>query len=116
MATITIPNFNTPKVVDGLNSYQYTSTTAGMHVARARVSHLPTTGMSISINQNSVSKAAVTLANRHPSTSQSNDVLMVTINCAVNDVIEFALTSFASEDNQSNTIKAELNIHQGSGN
>lgn len=116
MANIIIPNFNTEKVVDGLNNYRYTVLTAGMHVARIRVSHLPTTGMSISINQNSVSCAAVTLASRHQSSPQANDSLMVTINCAVNDVIEFALTSFLSEDNQLNTVKAELIVKQGSGN
>lgn len=93
MATVIIPDFNSEKVVDGLNAYQYTIKEAGMHVCRIRVSHLPTTGISISINQNSVSRAAVTLASRQQDSSQSNDVLMVTINCAINDVIEFALTS-----------------------
>ena len=83
MATITIPNFNTEKVVNGLNTYQYVVTTAAVHNCRIKVDKLPSSTMTITINQNGSPIATTTLVALDESDGQSSAILMVTTNCAV---------------------------------
>lgn len=113
MATITIPNFLTAKVVDGLNTYQYTIQTAAMHICRIKVDKLPSSTMTIAIQQNGTPIASVTCVALDQSDGQSSQILQVCANCALNDVISFVLTSSNPADEQLNTVKAILNIHVG---
>ena len=57
----TIPNFLTNKVVSSLDTYNYTVTTAAMHVAKVRVQKMPPSGLTVAIQQNSVTQATVTV-------------------------------------------------------
>lgn len=113
MATITIPNFLTEKVVNGLNTYQYTVTTAAMHTCRIKVDKLPGSTMTITINQNGSPIATTTLVAVLPYDGQSSAILQACANCAVNDTLSFVLNSSAVDDKQLNTVKATLNIHVG---
>lgn len=116
MATITIPNFLTEKVVQGLNTYQYTVASSAMHVARIRVEKLDASTMTIAIQQNGSTKATTTVPAQTDGGPQSTAELEVTMNCVANDTINFVLTSSAVPDQQLNTVKATLNVHIGSGN
>lgn len=116
MATVIIPNFLTEKVVDGLNTYQYTVQTTAMHVARIRVSKHPSSTMTISILHNGSPVNTLTLAPVSANGGQSEAVILSSIACASSDTISFSLTSSASTDQQLNTVKATLNVHIGSGN
>jgi hypothetical protein len=117
MATITIPNFLTEKVVNGLNTYQYTALSAAMHIAKIRVTKPSGSGMTISIQQNGSTKATVTLNGDSSGYGHQNtQELAVTMNCSINDTIAFVLTSSTASDEQLNSVVATLNIHIGSGN
>lgn len=115
MATITIPNFTTgQKVVSGLNTYQYTVASAAMHVAHIEVDHHLSSQLTVSIQQNGSTISTITL----PGTTQvqGTAILVTTMNCALNDVISFVLSSSASVDNQTNTVKSRLIVKVGSSN
>jgi hypothetical protein len=118
MATIIIPNFLTEKVVDGLNSYQFTTTVAGMHTCRIVVDHRDSSTMTISIVQAgsvSATLATTTLPGIPAGSPQPNVILQGTANCAIGDTLTFVLTSSEVSDEQLNTVKARLNIHMGLG-
>lgn len=110
MATVTLSNFIAEKVVNGLNTYQYTVATAAVHVAKIRVPVTPPSGLSIVINQNGSPIATATV----PAALQTHMELTASINCAVNDIITWVLTSSTASDEQLNTIQAILNLHVGS--
>lgn len=111
MAT-NIPNFLTPKVICGLDTYNYTIVNAGMHVASINLTEQPPSGMSILIQQNGSTKASFSA----PAASQNHIDLKVTMNCAANDIISFVLSSSNAGDQQLNSIKGILIVHQGSSN
>jgi len=116
MATIIIPNFLTQKVVDGLNTYQYTIQNAGMHLCDCKVDHDGTSQLTISIVQAgsvNATLATITLPGNTDGNAVSTTPLQALANCAINDTISFTLTSSAAIDNQLNTVKARLNVHQG---
>jgi len=112
MATVTIPNFLTPKVVNGLNTYVYTTTTSAMHVARIDVPIIPPSGMSIVIKQNTTTIAT----SAAPAATQGAITMSATMNCTSGDTISFVLSSSTAMDEQLNTVKATLNVHIGSSN
>lgn len=114
--TVIIPNFLTQKVVNGLNTYQYTVQNTAMHVARIRTTHPTNTGITITINQNGSPVATVTPAATLPDTGQTSTELHTTINCTSGDVISFALSSSAAPDEQLNTVVSTINVYVGSGN
>ena len=116
MANVNIPNFLTPKEVNGLNTYQYTVQTAAMHVASIRMDRRQNSAFTISIQQNGTPMNSVTVQPVDVSAIQSSQSLSATMNCAVNDVISFVLSSSAPIDQQLNTISALLNVHIGSSN
>jgi hypothetical protein len=111
MAT-TIPNFLTPKVITNLDTYNYTVLSAAMHVASIQLTEIPASGISILIKQNGTTVATAPA----PSSTQLAITLKVTMNCAINDVISFVLSSSTPSDQNLNAIKAILNVHVGSGN
>lgn len=118
MATILIPNFLTQKVVDGLNTYQYTIQSTGLHNCRVEVDHIESSTMTISIVQAGSVNATLATVTLPGGTSiagspQATTILMVCANCAVSDTISFVLTSSAAIDKQLNTVKARLNVHVG---
>lgn len=116
MATITIPNFLTPKVVNGLNTYQYTAKSAAMHVASIRIERHADSAYSIAIQLNGTPVNSVSVAALPSGSPQSSQSLSATMNCAINDVISFVISSTATIDKQLNASKAILNVHIGSSN
>jgi len=116
MATIIIPNFLTEKVVNGLNTYQYTIQTAGVHVAKIRTAHPSSSGMTITISQNGTPRATTTATDVLTPGGQTSSYLATSINCAVNDVITWTISSSNVNDQQLNTVKSTLNLHMGYGN
>lgn len=116
MATIIIPNFLTQKVVNGLNNYQYTTTTAAMHNCRIEIDRMAKSTMTISIVQaGSVNQtlATVTLVAFPLGMPQTPTILQACANCAPGDTITFSVTSNAPIDQQLNTVMARLNVHVG---
>lgn len=116
MATISIPNFNTEKVVNGLNSYTYTVTSTAVHNCRIIVDHRDSSTMTITISQSgsqSATLATLTLPGMPAGSPQPSTILQAPANCVSGDVITFALTSSDPADQQLNTVKARLNVHVG---
>jgi hypothetical protein len=116
MATITIPNFLTEKVVNGLNTYQYTVGSTAMHTCRIVVDHLDSSTMTVAITQSgsvSTTLATVTLPGLPAGSPQTSIILQACANCVSGDVLSFVLTSSNTDDQQLNTVKARLNIHVG---
>jgi hypothetical protein len=116
MATIIIPNFTTEKVVCGLNSYQYTVGSTAMHNCRIIVDHRDSSTMQITISQSgsrSATLASLTLPGLPSGSPQPSTILQGTANCVTGDVITFTLTSSAASDQNTNNVKAKLNVHVG---
>lgn len=113
MATIIIPNFNTQKTMNGLNTYQYTIQTTGQHTVRMVVSHHSPSNLSASITQSgsmsltlaSVTVQPITIPNNN---GMSSAILTAICNCAVSDVISFVLTSSTPNDQQLNNVKTDM--------
>jgi hypothetical protein len=118
MATINIPNFLTQKVVNGLNNYQYTTTTSAMHTCRIEVNHREASTMTIAIVQagsHNATLATITLpgGSSVQGMPQGTYILQATANCVSGDTLTFELSSSAAIDEQLNTVVAKLNIHVG---
>jgi hypothetical protein len=118
MATIIIPNFNTEKVMAGLNTYTYTIQTAGLHTAKIQVDHHQASNLTCTITQTGSVSATLASGTVQPSgvtvtQSHSSIILYGLANCAVNDVINFTLTSSAANDQQLNTVKSTFRVNQG---
>lgn len=116
MATVLIPNFLTEKVVNGLNTYQYTIQSTAVHNCRIKVDKQPSSTMSISIVQagsHNATLASATLVALDQADGQSSYILQSPANCVSGDTISFILSSSNQVDQQANTIKATLNIHVG---
>jgi hypothetical protein len=118
MATIIIPNFLTQKVVNGLNSYQYTVGSSAMHTCRIEVDHREASTMTVSIVQAGSVNATLATATLPGGSSvqgmpQGTLILQALANCVSGDTLTFVLTSSAPIDEQLNTVKARLNIHVG---
>lgn len=109
MATL-ITGIAQTKVLSNLDTYNHTALTAGMYMVAVRATEIPPSGLLLTIQQNSVTKATAAL----PAASQSHIELQVVLNCAINDVISVILSSGSTSDTQLNTVKASLNIHVGS--
>jgi hypothetical protein len=118
MATVIINNFTTQKVVSGLNTYQYTIQTAGLHTCRIEVDHREASALTISITQSGSHSGTLASMTLQPNSSiqgqpDSTAILMALANCQIGDVVSFVLSSSAAIDQQLNTVKARLNIHVG---
>lgn len=118
MATVLIPNFLTQKAYVGLNNYQYTITVAGIHQCRIEVDHREASTMTVAIVQaGSVSSTLATATlpggSSVSGSPQATFILQAPANCAVGDTITFQLTSSAAIDEQLNTVKLRVNVHQG---
>jgi len=106
----TITGISQTKVINALDTYNHTALNDGMYSVSITLSEQPPSGMSILIKQNSSTKASFS----SPVPSQQAINLQVVMNCAANDVIGVVLSSSNANDQQLNSIKAILNIHQGS--
>jgi hypothetical protein len=117
MATIIVPNFNTVKEYTGLNTYQYTVTAASMHNCSIKVEHRDASTMTISIVQAGSNNATLVTTTLVPATNvgdpKSVASLNVIANCSIGDTLSFVLTSSTAIDNNMNTVKATINVHQG---
>lgn len=116
MATITIPNFLTEKVVNGLNTYQYTTINTAMHVIRVNVTQPPASGMTITLSQSGSQSATLATVTLPQSTVdiQGNYILQATANCVSGDVLSVALSSSQPIDKQLNTVVAKIIVKVGS--
>lgn len=107
MATI-ITGINQTKVLSNLDTYNHTTLATSMYTVSVKTTELPPSGLTITIQQNGSTKASVSV----PAATQNHTELQVVLNCAVSDVIGVILASSVASD--VNTIRAILNIHQGS--
>lgn len=110
MATI-ITGITKTKILTNLDTYNHTTLTAGMYTVRCTLSEQPPSGVILTIQQNSVTKATTTTI---PGATQEIVDLQIVLNCAISDVIGVVVTSSNPTDTGKNVIKAILNIHQGS--
>lgn len=98
------------KVINNLDTYNYTVVEAGMHMVRASVSEIPPSGMSIVLQKNSVTQKTSEV----PAATQQLVDTQIVMNCAVNDVISVVLSSSDIDDTGRNVLKGIINIHRGS--
>lgn len=105
-----VVNIGQVKVLNALDTYNHAALQNSMYMVAVSVSEVPPSGLSVLIQQNSVTKATAAL----PAASQNHVDLQVVLNCAINDVISVVLSSSSAIDKGLNSIKATLNIHPGS--
>jgi hypothetical protein len=116
VATVIIPNFNTQKTVNGLNSYQYTVQSAANHTCHMVLTHRDASQITASIVQAGSVNATldtVTLPGVPAGSPQSSLILNTMAVCQPGDTITFVLTSSATIDNMLNTVKADLKVNVG---
>lgn len=116
MATVIIPNFNTEKVVDGLNAYQYTVKNTGVHNCRIILDHRDSSLIQVAITQSgsrSAVIASITLPGLPAGSPQTSVILQGATNCVAGDVITFTISSANPEDAGLNTMKARLLVYVG---
>jgi len=98
------------KVVNTLDTYQHTVTTAGMHTVEATVNdQIPPMGLIITIAQNGTTAAT----SATPAGSQIHTNLCKVINAAVGDVLSIQLSSSVVNDTLPNGFQAILKITEG---
>lgn len=112
MSTTLTLNGAQTAVINALDTYIYTVSAAGSHVASIRLNVVPDSSLAILIKQNASTIASFS----SPAAGQSVINLSCNINTSVNDTISFVLSSSATIDNQLNDIKGIINIHRGSNN
>ncbi len=105
-----INSIESSKVTSALDTYRYVTTAAGMLTVAVTLTEIPTSGVTITIQQNSVTKATSTAA----TTAQSHIDLRTTINCASSDNIDIIISSSSAVEAGPNQIKAILNLRPGS--
>jgi hypothetical protein len=118
MATVIIPNFNTQKVYNGLNTYTYTVGSTAMHMCDIKVQHRESSAMTISISQSGSFTGTLATVTLNPSSGtagqpQTEVDLQALANCVSGDVISFTLTSSASIDEQLNTVQSLIRVSVG---
>lgn len=96
------------KVLSQLDAYNYTVPQAGTYNVSVQMSEIPPSGLSIVIQQNSVSKAS----SAAPSAAQSNMNLQISLNCSISDVLSVVLSSSQASDKQLNVVKGIVNIQR----
>lgn len=116
MSTVIIPNFNTQKTVNGLNSYQYTVVSAGNHTCHMVLTHRDASMITASIVQTGSVNATLltkTLPGVPAGSPQSSLILNTMAVAQPGDTLTFVLSSSASIDEMLNTVKADLKISIG---
>jgi hypothetical protein len=108
----TITGIASSKVISNLDTYNHTTGNSGPYLVHLAVSERPPSGVIITIQQNSVTKATTTAA---PAAAQQLVELKVLLNCAIGDIISVIVTSVSPSDTGPNVIKGTLAIGQGSG-
>ena len=106
MAT-TISNMLQSKVINALDTYQYTLATTAPHLAKIQLTEVPPSSISIVIKQNSTTLATSTA----PAATQNHIELAVPFMGTSGDVIQFVITS--TDDAKLNTIKGILQVTVG---
>lgn len=91
----------------GLNTYTYTVLKAGIYNFFVETTVVPPSGLSVVINQNGTPIATSAAPS---ATQQVVDITASGVNCAVNDVITFVLTSSSAIDTQGQNVKSLINI------
>lgn len=107
----TITGITKTKILTNLDTYNHTTLASGMYTVRCTLSEQPPSGVILTIQQNSVTKATTTTI---PAAAQEIVDLQIVLNCAINDIISIIISSSNPTDTGKNVIKAILNIHQGS--
>jgi hypothetical protein len=96
-------------VAVGLHTQQLTIATAGIYYAKADLTELPPSGISVVVKQNS--STVFTAAAVSP--TQGALQFKTTLLCAASDVIQIVVSSSNSNDEMLNTVKTNLSIGQG---
>lgn len=97
------------KVLNQLDSYDYTAPVAGMYVMDIFVTEVPPSGLQVEFRQNGSLVASSVL----PTPAQNQIRLRVIVNAAANDVLRTNLISSSAIDTEKNVIKAILNVQAG---
>lgn len=108
MATI-ITGISQTKVLSNLDTYNHTAMQASMYKVEVQMSENPPSGLTITIQQNGVTKASTST----PASSQAVVDLQVLLNCAPNDLISVILASSNAQEAAPNQIKGILKISVG---
>lgn len=99
-------------IIVGLGTYTHTVASTGMYEASATATVNPSSSLSITISQSGSASASITSI--APASSQGSIDVRKVFNCVAGDVITVAISSAAAIDNQLNTVKMLVNVHQGS--
>lgn len=105
-----ITRIDQTKVLSQLDTYNHTALQNSMYTVSIVMSEVPPSGLSLVIQQNSVTKASSTA----PSSAQGVVSLQTVLNCAASDVISVIISSNSNNDKALNVIKGILSIHTGS--
>lgn len=97
------------KILNQLDTYNHTTLQASMYKVAVKLSEIPASGITITIQQNGVTKASTSV----PKAAQSHVELQVILNCAISDVIAVILASSVAGDQGGNSFKASLEIQPG---
>jgi len=108
MATI-ISSTNKTKVLNQLDTYNHTTLTTNMYVVEVSTNGIPPSGLSVTIQQNGVTKATTTT----PGNLQAGLDVRIILNCTIGDLISVILASSAAADQGGNAFKATLKITPG---
>lgn len=108
MAT-TITNIAQTKVLNQLDTYNHTALLSSMYTVEMDLNEIPPSGITITIQQNSSTKASLSA----PAASQSAMSLRTILNCAANDIISVIIASSTPSDQLGNSFKGILKITPG---
>jgi hypothetical protein len=100
-------------VICGLGTWTHTTANTNMYFVKVHCEEVPTSTISITISQTGSQTASVT--STAPSAAQAEIDLQKIFNCAQGDVISVAISSSSSIDEQLNTVKTTVVVHQGQG-
>lgn len=108
MATV-ITGISRTKVISNLDTYNHTALQNSMYVVSMTINELPPSGITITIQQNGVTKASLSA----PAAAQSETKLRTILNCAASDLISIIVASSTASDQTINSFKGILKITPG---
>jgi hypothetical protein len=97
------------KVINGLDTYNYTVINSGLHTVSLGINEIPPSGITITIKKNGSTIASTSA----PAASQQVINLSALINCTASDVLGVVVASASAIDSGLNDFKGILNIRQG---
>lgn len=108
MAT-TITGIMQTKILTNLDTYNHTAGLNSMYTVSLRLSEVPPSGITMTIQQNGSTKVSTSA----PAAAQSHVELRTILNCAANDIISVILASSTTSDTGLNALSCLLDITPG---